>query len=182
MPYDDAFIARLKRGEASAVERLVADFEGPLYRYFLAIHGDSALAGEQSADSFSELVTALPRLRGGPAQLRGFVYAVARNVERRRWRQRWRHDEPLEAVGEPEAASPNPSDTAATRDDLRRAFEVLRGLDSTTRDIFLLAYVEQLPLGEVAQTLGLPLGTVKSRIHRGRQELAASLDPSTEEA
>ncbi|MEQ8847387.1 RNA polymerase sigma factor [Botrimarina sp.] len=175
MPFDAAFLAELKRGDDSAVERLVAEFEGPLYRYFFAIHGDPALAGEQSADAFADLVAAAPRMRGGPAQLRGFVYAVARNVERRRWRDRWRRSQPLAAAGEPENDSAGPGHEAQARDELRQTLRVLGGMDATTRDIFVLAFVEQLPLGEVAQTLGLPLGTVKSRIHRGRQELTATL-------
>jgi hypothetical protein len=65
---DDEFVRSLKRGEADAYEALVRRFEGPLYRYFLASHGDAQLAGEQSADCFSDLVESLPKMSGGSAQ------------------------------------------------------------------------------------------------------------------
>mgnify|MGYP002085938984 CR=1 FL=1 len=49
--------------------------------------------------------------------------------------------------------------------------EAIRSLDQPTRDVFLLRFVEQLSVAEVAETLGEPIGTVKSRLHRGRRQL-----------
>ena len=63
-------------------------FESLLYRYFLTAHGNPQLAGEQSADCFGDLVEVLPKMSGGAAQLRPFVFGVARNVLRRQWRRR----------------------------------------------------------------------------------------------
>src|SRR5690349_10394549 len=77
------FVERLKAGDAAAYEVLIERFEAPLYRYFLASHGDAQLAGEQSADCFGDLVGSLPKMAGGSQQLRAFVFAVARNVLRR---------------------------------------------------------------------------------------------------
>jgi RNA polymerase sigma-70 factor (ECF subfamily) len=178
---DDAYLADLRRAKPAAVERLVADYEGPLFRYFLAIHGDAHTAGEQSAESFVELVRALPKMRGGAEQLRGFVYAIARNVERRRWRQRT-SDHSLDAADGCVSPLPGPGETLERREQLERALGSLRRLDATTREVFVLAFVEQLPLAEVARALNMPLGTVKSRIHRGRQELKAMLHPDETEA
>ena len=87
MAADDEFVRSLRRGEAEAYEVLVRRFEVPLYRYFLASHGDPQLAGEQSTDCFSDLVESLPKMLGGSEQLRSFVFAVARNVLRRQWRR-----------------------------------------------------------------------------------------------
>ena len=178
---DDTFLADLRRAKPAAIERLVAEYEGPLFRYFLAIHGDPNTAGEQSAESFAELIKALPKMRGGTEQLRGFVYAVARNVERRRWRQQ-SSDQSLDATAGYVSPLPGPSETLERREQLERALGALRGLDEVTREVFVLAFVEQLPLAEVARALDMPLGTVKSRIHRGRQELKAMLHPDETEA
>jgi RNA polymerase sigma-70 factor (ECF subfamily) len=120
-------------------------------------------------------------MRGRFEQLRGFVYAVARNVERRRWRQR-SNDHPLDAADDCVSPLPRPDETLEQREQLERTLVALRRLDEATREVFVLAFVEQLPLAEVARALDMPLGTVKSRIHRGRQELKAMLHPDETEA
>ena len=56
MEVDDQFVHSLKKGNADAYETLVRRFEAPLYRFFLAAHGDPQLANEQSADCFGDLV------------------------------------------------------------------------------------------------------------------------------
>lgn len=179
MTTDERYVAELKRGSHAAVERLVSEYEGPLFRYFLASHGDASLAGEQSADCLVELVRALPKLRGGHAQLRGFVYAAARNVLRRRWRAR-RSPDSLDSAIDVPASEPSPARTIEQRERLERTLTALGRLEAATRDVFVLAFVEELPLAEVSEVLGMPLGTVKSRIHRGRKELKRMLE--TDEA
>lgn len=182
MPDADTYLAELKRGTPAAVERLVGEYEGPLFRYFLAIHGDAALAGDQSADAFVELVRALPKMRGGSEKLRGFVYAIAKNIERRRWRQRPTGEHTLDAVAATACPHPSPERSAEQNESLQLALKAIQSLDPTTRNIFLLRFVEQLSINEVATTLDLAVGTVKSRIHRGRQELQTLLATSEEEA
>jgi len=172
---NDRWLAGLQRVDPVAYETLVSRFEGPLYRYFLASHGDPQLAGEQSTDCFGELVQALPKMAGGPEQLRPFVFAVARNVLRRRWRRNNTKPAPLEAAGELVYLGPSPDASAEHRDEVNRLFEALDELDLETREVFVLRYVEQLSLAEVAKIVGEPLGTVKSRVYRGRQRLNALL-------
>ncbi len=175
MNRDDRWLADLRRGDSAAYETLLSRFEGPLFRYFLASHGDPQLAGEQSADCFGELVRALPKMTGGSAQLRPFVFAVARNVLRRRWRRDNTNQVPLDAACEVVYSGPSPDVSAEHREELNRFFEALRELDPETREVFVLRYVEQLSLAEVATMVGEPLGTVKSRVHRGRQRLEVLL-------
>jgi RNA polymerase sigma-70 factor (ECF subfamily) len=180
MSMDDEWLANLRRGDAGAFERLVSRFEGPLYRYFLASHGNPQLAGEQSADCFGDLVRALPKMTGTAAQLRSFVFATARNVLRRSWRR-----QPREAAGpetEVERSCPRPGPDAAVehREELARVLKALDELDGETREVFVLRFIEQLSLAEVASVVGEPLGTVKSRVHRGRQRLESLLRPAKE--
>ncbi len=56
-----------------------------------------------------------------------------------------------------------------------RLIDAIRLLDPPTRDVFILRFVEQFSVAEVAQTVDEPIGTVKSRLHRGRQRLAQLL-------
>jgi RNA polymerase sigma-70 factor (ECF subfamily) len=177
---DDEWLANLRRGDAAAFERLVSQFEGPLYRYFLASHGDPRLAGEQSADCFGDLVRALPGMTGTAAQLRPFVFAVARNVLRRSWRRQRRHAVGAEAEGERACPRPTPDAAAEQREEVERALRALDELDADTREVFVLRFIEQMSLAEVAAVVGEPLGTVKSRVHRGRQRLEALLKTANE--
>jgi RNA polymerase sigma-70 factor (ECF subfamily) len=175
---EDAFLNGLRRGEHDAYEELVRRFEGPLYRYFLAAHGDPQQAGEQSADCFGNLVEALPKMTGGPEQLTSFVYAVARNVLRRAWRSP-RKLAPINSALQTCDNQPAPDVQLESEEEIARVIGVLQSLDPPTRDVFLLAFVEQMPLAEVAAVVGEPIGTVKSRLHRGRQRLAQLLRPES---
>jgi RNA polymerase sigma-70 factor (ECF subfamily) len=175
---EEAFLNRLRRGEHDAYEELVRRFEGPLYRYFLAAHGDPQLAGEQSADCFGNLVESLPKMTGGPDQLTPFVYAVARNVLRRAWRRRRRFapfDSAMNVVDHQSA----PDMQLESKDEGARVICALQLLDPATREIFLLRFVELMSVVDVAATVGEPIGTVKSRLHRGRQRLAQLLRPES---
>jgi len=172
---DDQWLTGLRQGDAASFERLVARFEGPLYRYFLASHGDPQLAGEQSADCFGDLVGALPKMKGDSTQLRPFVFAVARNVLRRAWRNRQPREAPLTVSDDLPSSSVAPDAAVEHREALDRVLRALDDLDLETREVFVLRYIEQMPLADVAALVGEPVGTVKSRVHRGRQRLEALL-------
>ena len=171
MTAEEEFVRRLKRSEADAYEALIRRFETPLYRYFFASHGDPQLAGEQSADCFSDLVECLPKMTGGAEQLRSFVFAVAKNVLRRQWRRRGRECTQLGSVTEAIDTWPAPGAAMEAAEDSELLIEAIRSLDQRTRDVFLLRFVEQMSVAEVAEAVGEPVGTVKSRLHRGRQRL-----------
>lgn len=165
------YLGSLRKGDADAFEELVRRFETPLYRYFFASHGDPQLAGEQSVDCFSALVESLPKMRGGPDQLTPFVFAVARNVLRQQWRRQSREFAPLSSAAEAVDDSPTPEAAIAAVEEQAALIEAIRSLDQTTCDVFLLRFVEQLSMAEVAEAVGEPIGTIKSRLHRGRCRL-----------
>jgi len=99
-----------------------------------------------------------------------WLRTVAVNVVRRRWRRRrildliLLRDRPVARLVEP---PPGPE-----RADLRDA---LAGLARPFREAVVLHYLADLPVDEVAEVLGVPVGTVKSRLSRGRAALAATL-------
>ena len=169
---DCQFVRKLKAGDPQAYETLVERFEAPLYRYFLASHGDQQLAAEQSADCFGDLVESLPKMTGELNQLRAFVFAVARNVLRRSWKSRKRDYTPLVELDELADDWPSADDTAEQLEESHRIIEAIQSLDAPTRDVLLLRFVELMPIAEIAATTGEPVGTVKSRLSRGRERLA----------
>lgn len=171
MEAPNEFIRSLRKGETDAFEALVCRFETPLYRYFLASHGDPQLAGEQLADCFSDLVESLPKMSGGPEQLRPFVFAVARNVLRLEWRRQGRAFAPLGSAPEVIDDLPAPDAVVEADEESARLIEAIRSLDQPTCDVFILRFVEQFSIAEVTEAVGEPIGTVKSRLHRGRKRL-----------
>ncbi len=64
-----------------------------------------------------------------------------------------------------------------TVEETTRLIVAIRSLDEPTRDIFLLRFVEQMSIAEVSAELGEPIGTIKSRLSRGRQRLLEILKP-----
>jgi RNA polymerase sigma-70 factor (ECF subfamily) len=177
---ENDFVRDLRRGVPAAYEALVCQFETPLYRYFLAAHGDPQLAGEQSVDCFGDLVESLPKMTGGGEQLRPFVFAVARNVLRRRWRVGGRErGQPISAETACDRL-PAPDVALEAREESARVIEAIRSLDPPTRDVFLMRFLEQMSVAEVAAAVGEPVGTVKSRLHRGRKQLSEILRLSSE--
>jgi RNA polymerase sigma-70 factor (ECF subfamily) len=99
-----------------------------------------------------------------------WLRTVAVNVVRRRWRRRQILDSILlrdRPVQQLVAAPPGPE-----REDLRAA---LATLPRAYREVIVLHYLADLPVDEVAQILDVPVGTVKSRLSRGRTALAARL-------
>jgi RNA polymerase sigma-70 factor, ECF subfamily len=172
---EDEFLSSLRRGEPTAYEELVRRFELRLYRYFIVSHGDPQLALEQSADCFGNLVESLPKMSGGPDQLQSFVYAVAGNVLRRHWRRRGPPCSRLSAAGAIADHRRPPDEELEALEQSARLIAAVHQLDPLTSDAFILRFVEQLSVAEVAEAMGEPIGTVKSRLHRGRQRLAQLL-------
>jgi RNA polymerase sigma factor (sigma-70 family) len=104
----------------------------------------------------------------GPWMRRVLVRECYREAARHRTRQRF--EALVRAPGE---TSTDPGHALADRDEVERA---LQHLSAEHRAILALRYLHDLPVEEVATTLGLPEGTVKSRLHRATRLLRAELD------
>jgi RNA polymerase sigma-70 factor (ECF subfamily) len=168
---DESFLNQLKAGEPAAYGLLVERFEGPLYRFFLCDHRDHHTAQEQTAETFAQLVRSLRGMRGGCEQLRAFVFATARHIQLRRWRGREKHFSPLAEAQNVSDARPSPLTVASDSEQLEGVLSAISRLEDPLRDVLLLRFVEGYSINEVAEALGLRVGTVKSHIHRSRTRL-----------
>lgn len=169
---DTSLASRAERGDQQAFAQLVARHQAPL-RAFLRRHAEPAdLADDLAQEAF---VRAWSRLGqwSGTGTFRGWLFAIAvrcahdarRAGRRAAARDRHWHDLSDADSGDGEAA-------AAARLDLDR---VLAGLSPDQRAVMLLCHGAGLSHGEVAQALGLPLGTVKSHAARGRERALETL-------
>jgi RNA polymerase sigma-70 factor, ECF subfamily len=175
MQPDELFLEELKQGAPAAYARLVEQFEGPLYRFFLCDHRDHHLAQEQTAETFAQLVRALPTMRGSCDQLRAFVFATARHMQLRRWRQQKQPTFSLSEALHVSDPQPSPAAAAVEREQIDRVFCAIHCLGEPLRHVLMLRFVEECSLEEIATILEMPVGTVKSHIHRGRTQLKLAL-------
>jgi len=132
--------------------------------------GDLAEAEDAVQEAFARVLAA-PRSFLNADDSERWLRVVALNVARTRYRRRWLFDR-LVRAGRVEAAPPAAPGLSADRVALLAA---LRRLAPATREAVVLHHLADLPVGEVAATLGVPVGTVKARLARGRAALARFL-------
>jgi len=178
---DDALLTRVRSADArvrrAAFEELVAAYHGRVYRLCHGVTNNQADAEEACQDVFVAVYRGLDGFRG-QARLATWIYRITlRTAARVRARSRHRQEVP-------ESASTNTSNSQAgdrgramariiDRDRLRIAMGRL-GLEHRT--VLLLVLVEGLRHTEVAQILGIPVGTVWSRLHYARKLLRRELE------
>lgn len=184
------FIERLKRGDAAAFEELVTERSGEIYGLLFRLTENSEEARDLTQETFLRAFQNISRFRG-EADLRTWIYRIAINQARNRWRwwRRRRRDSTvsLDATqGQSNqtliATLAEPSENAEQQT-LAHEREValrsaLQKVSRAYRETVILRDIEGFSYEEIASTLGINVGTVKSRLARGRQELRQLLEGS----
>jgi RNA polymerase sigma-70 factor (ECF subfamily) len=185
------FIERLKQGEASAFEILIAERSGEVYGLLYRLTENSEDARDLTQETFLRAFQSIGSFRG-ESDLRTWIYRIAINQARNRWRwwKRRRRDstvsldsagvhgnQPLvDTLRAERERSPEQETLSHERERvLRRA---LQSLSLSYRETVILRDIEGFTYEEIAETLGINVGTVKSRLARGRQELRQRLEGS----
>jgi RNA polymerase sigma-70 factor (ECF subfamily) len=153
-----------RRRYEDALEQLLDRYETKVFRMALAFLKDPARAEDATQDTFLKLWRALPGY-DGRAALGTWLYAIARNTCLSASRsESYRKTVPLDGTAELAASS------GAQGRDLELAQCVDR-LPAIQRTVITLFYLEEKSVDEVARMLGMPVGTVKSHLHRARLAL-----------
>jgi len=188
---EDQFLERLRRGEAAAYERLVAEQSGDVYALLFRLTNDPEEARDLTQETFLRAFQSINRFRGD-STLKTWIYRIAINQARNRWRW-WRRrrrdatvsldatddqrETPLAATL-PNAHSLNPEQETLARERELQLRDALLGLRQSYREAVILRDVEGFSYEEIAAALQISIGTVKSRISRGRLELRKKLEGS----
>jgi len=188
---EDQFLERLRRGEVAAFERLVAERSSDVYALLYRLTSDPEESRDLTQETFLRAFQSISRFRGD-ADLKTWIYRIAINQARNRWRwwKRRRRDvtvslddncgpseQPLSAsLRNDDAPDPEQETLAHERQGQLRA--ALQGLRSAYREAVILRDVEGFSYEEIATTLEISIGTVKSRLSRGRLELRRKLEGS----
>jgi RNA polymerase sigma-70 factor (ECF subfamily) len=182
---DAELVRRFKGGDRAAYSAIVERYQHRVYTLCARWMGNDRIAEEVAQDVFLALYRSLADFRGD-AQLSTWIFRVAINhcKNRKQYRRRRAEDqhEPLEGLGDDDgpkrqlAADGPPPDAGLHRDEAELLVrEGLAALDDEQRAIIVMRDVDDRSYEEIAEILDLPRGTVKSRLHRARAELAKLL-------
>ena len=169
---DPTIVIRAQRGDEEAFADLIDAVGGRLHAVAHRILRDIDLAEDATQQALLDIWRDLPDLRD-PARFDAWSYRLlvrACYAEARRTRH-WNPTLRLLPTDEPEAGEGLGS--VFDRDQLERGF---RRLSIDHRAVVVLHHYLDMPLDEVAETLGVPVGTVRSRLHHAMRGLRAALD------
>ncbi len=186
---DRSLIERFKAGDETAFDRLVDKYSGRAYQIAYGILGNREDAEEVAQDTFVRMNRALMNFRGD-SEFTTWMYRIATNLAKNKYR--WNKcrgskvnvsmQEPIEGGSEDQALYIDVPDERLTPDEkllfgeLQRSTEQeLAKLPDNYREALVLRNVKELSYEEIAELLHCKLGTVKSRIARGREELRRNL-------
>lgn len=173
---DEALWARARHGDAEAFGVIYARHASAVQDYCLWRTADPQAAEDAAATVFLEAWRRRERLRLQTDSAAGLLLGIANNVVRGHWRTSRRHGNALRrlrAAAPREGAGPE-SEVIARIDafrDLRAARGAIRSLPRGEREVLALIADGDLSYEEAATALGIPVGTVRSRLARARSRL-----------
>jgi RNA polymerase sigma-70 factor (ECF subfamily) len=177
---DDELVGRIAGGDRDALTELFRRRHRDIYRFALHISGSLAIAEDVVQEVFLAVMSDPARYQPGRSSVKAWLAGIARNRARRHLdvdRNRAAFDDDAER-SEPVAAGDLLGDL--TREErvvaLRRA---VTNLPLRYREVVVLCDLQELSYADAAEALGCAVGTVRSRLHRGRALLATKMAAST---
>jgi RNA polymerase sigma-70 factor (ECF subfamily) len=178
-PLDDSeLVDRARRGDVRAYEELVARYQGIAFRTAYVFTRSAADAEEAAQDGFVKAYRALGRFRPG-APFRPWLLEIVGNEARNRRRSAGRRAHlalRAAAAGPSGDAAPSPEATLVEAEQRRRLLDAIEGLRDDDRLVISCRYLLELSEDETAAALGVPRGTVKSRLSRALERLRARVE------
>lgn len=179
---DGALLRRAAKGDEEAFTLLYRRHQGALYRFALRMTGNAWAAEEIVQDVFMTLMRDPKKYDASRGTLGGFLYGITRNrvmkhLERAPW------EIPLEEKNEDGTGrgivlqdASTPATEAETRERVAQVRSAILELPAEFREAVVLCELEERSYEEAAQLAGCPIGTIRSRLHRGRALLMARLE------
>ena len=185
---DASLVQRTRQGDMRAFGLLVAKYQDRIFNMVLRMCPQRAVAEELTQEAFLKALERLSQFRG-QSKFYTWLFRIAANLTishgRRAGRVRFQSlDGPEEFEGSQadrltaaQAAKrqPGPQEAAISAENKRRIARALDELDEEFRLVVILRDIEDMDYAEIATVTGLPVGTVKSRLHRARCALRDKL-------
>jgi RNA polymerase sigma factor (sigma-70 family) len=165
-------VSRAARGDALAFERLLATRADQAFRIARAMLSDESDARDATQETFVSAWRELPRLHD-PDRFDAWLRRILVNACRAKMRVRRQVREiSLDAIVHHAAPGPAMSEQLGATDALARAFE---RLDANKRALLVLHHLDHASVADIGMSLGIPIGTVKWRLHDAREALQRAL-------
>jgi RNA polymerase sigma-70 factor (ECF subfamily) len=185
---DRTLVDRFKSGDASAFDEMVSRYWDRIFSMVNQLLRNAQDAEEVTQDAFIRAHKGLASFRGESA-FSTWLYQIATNLARNRYWYWWRrkrdksvsldaplgHDNTTTLAEVLPAEVETPDDVTVTREFVTRIGGGMERLGAKHREILILRNVKNLSYEEIANTLGISVGTVKSRIARARESLRSKL-------
>ncbi|MFM1852147.1 MAG: hypothetical protein RIS54_1831 [Verrucomicrobiota bacterium] len=185
---DRLLVDRFKKGDQSAFDEMVTRYWDRIYSMVNQLLRNTQDAEEVTQDAFIRAHRGLAQFRGDSA-FSTWLYQIATNLARNRYWYWWRRkrdksislDQPIGPEGDMTLADvipakvETPDDITVTQEFVDRIGEAMEKLGTKHREILVLRNVKNLSYEEIAEVLGISVGTVKSRIARARESLRDKL-------
>jgi RNA polymerase sigma-70 factor (ECF subfamily) len=179
IPNDELLWRQVRDGDERAFEALYERHADTIYNYLFRRLADWSEAEDLTAVVFLEAY----RRRGHAVVVDGkllpWLYGIATNVLRNRRRTQWRNRRLLDRLAQ-ERSEPvqNLADRVEAAERMRTLLEQTKELPRAQLDVLALCVWSGLTYEEAAAALGVPVGTVRSRLARARDALASSMEPT----
>ena len=197
---DDVLVEMAKCGDMNAFEQLFWRYHEKIYTFVWHRLQDHTESEDATQETFVRALEALPTLKANNT-FGTWLHTIAKNICNDILRKRARevplsvaHDafvEPLSSnttnhtvedyVWASDADTCDPEGMLARNELKMRVHEAIANLPPAQRDVVVLHHIEEMPVAEVAQILGIPIGTVLSRLARAREALRDALAQYVEE-
>jgi RNA polymerase sigma-70 factor (ECF subfamily) len=186
-------VRRCMDGDSGAWAELVRTHHRRVYGLCYRFTGNPADAEDLTQDVFLKVYSNLSSFDTGRGSLQVWITTMTRNLLvdnfRRTRNQRatsslddgWESSEELQPIARLIAGGPSPHESAAQKELAKMVQDALARVSVELREAVILRDLQDLDYKEIAQVLGIPEGTVKSRISRGRAELARLLERNKRE-
>lgn len=178
---EPALLKRAVRGDEQAFLALYQKHQGPLYRYALRMTGSPWAAEEVVQEVFLFLIREPQKYHEQRGELGAFLFGVTRNRVMKHLERLPREDS-LDSISANGGAWKEPEDPltpmviAEKRERLHQVREAVLELPAEFREAVVLCELEEMSYEQAAQACGCPVGTIRSRLHRGRALLLAKLE------
>ena len=163
-------------------EQVVRDHQEMVFRTLLRLTGSREHLDDLAQDVFLRLYRALPSFRGD-ALITTYLYRIAVNVAQDEWKRRRRDRESHVSLSDETSAwedrlahpDRNAAELLEEREFQQAVEEQLQRLSQIERTILVLYHQEERSYEQIAYALGMPIGTIRTHLHRGRKKLREAL-------
>lgn len=180
---DQELLELIAQGDQAAMEVLVYRYHAEIYRYLYRNINREKLAEDLTQETFLRVIRAL-RQGKYPAQFRPWIYRIATNLLRDMFKSAgYQRQVPasqeevarLSEEGPKGRAESNLIDIVLKQELRKQVVEAIQALPGELRQVIIMRFYQELKIKDIAQALGMPEGTIKSRLHRAYRQLSDAL-------